>query len=210
MPAADGGSVDLDLVPARLITPRLRRLAVFAFLLGVVVGAIVGVFTSVAVGALVGSLLGVPTALSALAATRRRTSMTDTVIHAHSGLRAVSVDVARAVSAELLVRSGRVSQVALRVGDGDRRVTVPLALYTADGGRELEVLPLRALADGLVSGELAPAVAMSTVLIAQLRAEARGAGLEERPLYRAVQLAREANRVPQTILTDEEVVRLTD
>ncbi|MGW0043386.1 hypothetical protein [Rhodococcus sp. NPDC003348] len=210
MPTGDAGSVELDLVPTHLIVPRLRRLALLAVALGVVVGVIVGLFATPTTGLVVGVLIGLPTALSALLVTRRRMWMSGTVIHAHSGVRTVSVDVAQAVSAELLVRSGRVSQVALKVGDGNRQITVPLALYTTDGGRELEVLPLRALADGLVSGELAPAVAMSAALIAQLRAEARGAGLEERPLYRAVQLAREANRVPQTVLTDDEVVRLTD
>lgn len=210
LPTGDAGSVELDLVPTHLIVPRLRRLALLAVALGVVVGVIVGLFATPTTGLVVGVLIGLPTALSALLVTRRRMWMSGTVIHAHSGVRTVSVDVAQAVSAELLVRSGRVSQVALKVGDGNRQITVPLALYTTDGGRELEVLPLRALADGLVSGELAPAVAMSAALIAQLRAEARGAGLEERPLYRAVQLAREANRVPQTVLTDDEVVRLTD
>jgi len=210
LPTGDAGSVELDLVPAHLIAPRLRRLALLAIVVGVVIGALVGLFVSPTAGVVVGVLIGVPTALSALLVTRRRMWMSGTVIHARSGFRTVSVDVARAVSAELLVRSGRVSQVALKVGDGNRLVTVPLALYTDDGGRELEVLPLRSLADGLVSGDLAPAVAMSAVLIGQLRAEARGAGLEERPLYRAVRLARDANRVPQTVLTDDEVVRLTD
>lgn len=210
MPGGDAGAVDLDLVPAHLFAPRLRRLAFGAIALGVVIGGIVALFASSTVAVVVGAVIALPTALSALLAARRRTWMVGTVIHAHSGIRTVSVDAAHAVSAELLVRSGRVSQVALELGDGNRAVTVPLALYTADGGRELDVLPLRALADGLVSGELAPAVAMSAALIGQLRAEARGAGLEERPLYRAVQLAREANRIPRTTLTDDEVVRLTE
>ncbi|MFD1813957.1 hypothetical protein [Rhodococcus gannanensis] len=210
MPTGDAGAVELDLIPARLIAPRLRRLAFGAVGLGLVIGLVVGLFTGPGIGSLVAVVIALPTALSAFLASRRRMWMSGTVVHAHSGLRTKSVDLADAVSAELLVRSGRVSQVALKVGDGNRQVTVPLALYTDDGGRELEVLPLRALADGLVSGELAPAVAMSSALIGQLRCEARGAGLEERPLYRAVRLARESNRIPQTVLTDDEVVRLTD
>lgn len=44
----------------------------------------------------------------------------------------------------------------------------------------------------------------------QLRAEAREAGLEQRPLYRAVLLARDAGRVPQTTLTDHEVASLVE
>lgn len=210
MPTGDAGSVELDLVPTQVIAPRLRRLAVGAFVAGVVVGVGIGLVTTPVTGVVVAALIGLPTGLSALLVSRRRMWMSESVIHAHSGLRTVSLDVAKAVSAELLVRSGRVSSVALKVSDGRRSLTVPLALYTDDGGRELEVLALRGLADGLVSGELAPAVAMSAALIGQLRAEARGAGLEERPLYRAVRLARESNRVPQTVLTDDEVVRLTD
>ncbi|WP_137872670.1 hypothetical protein [Rhodococcus sp. Q] len=206
----DAGAVELDLIPAHLIVPRLRRLAMGAVGVGVVVGLIVGLFAGPGVGLLVAAIIALPTAVSALLASRRRMWMCGTVIHAHSGVRTKSVDVAHAVTAELIVRSGRVSQVALQVGDGKRQVAVPLALYTDDGGRELEVLPLRALADGLVSGELAPAVAMSAALIGQLRCEARGAGLEERPLYRAVRLARDANRIPRTVLTDDEVVRISE
>ncbi|MFC9788416.1 hypothetical protein [Rhodococcus sp. NPDC127528] len=204
------GSVALDLIPVEMIRPRLRGLAVVAVVIGVLVALVVAIFASAAVAALVGAIIAVPTALSALLAMRRRIWLSGTTVHARTGLRTKSVDLGVAVSAELVVRVARVSQVVLRVGDDARRVAVPLALYTADGGRELEVLALRSLADALVSGDLVPAVAMSDALIGQLRAEARGAGLEERPLYRAVQLARAASRVPETVLTDDEVVRLVE
>ncbi|MFE3293297.1 hypothetical protein [Rhodococcus sp. NPDC059234] len=204
------GSVALDLIPVEMIRPRLRGLAVVAVVIGVLVAAVFALFASAGVAVLVGAIIAVPTALSALLAMRRRIWLSGTTVHARTGLRTKSVDLGVAVSAELVVRVARVSQVALRVGDDARRVTVPLALYTADGGRELEVLALRSLADALVSGDLVPAVAMSDALVGQLRAEARGAGLEERPLYRAVQLARSASRVPETVLTDDEVVGLTN
>ena len=66
------------------------------------------------------------------------------------------------------------------------------------------------LADALAASELVPAAALSSVLIEQLRAEARGAGLAERPLYRAVELVTAEGRVPRTTLTDHEVAGLLD
>ncbi|MGK8490914.1 hypothetical protein [Nocardia asiatica] len=46
------------------------------------------------------------------------------------------------------------------------------------------------------------------MLVHQLRAEARDAGLEERPLYRAVRLARAKDAVSPIVLTDTEVATL--
>ncbi|MFC4602746.1 hypothetical protein [Rhodococcus kronopolitis] len=207
---AAAGSVSLDLIPASLLAPRLRRVAAVAVGLGVLVGVGVGFFTSAGMAVLVGAVIALPTAVSSLLTMRRRIWLAGNVLHTRTAVRSRSVDISAVVSTELVVRAARVSQVLLRVGDGRTLVTVPLALYTESGGRELEVLALRSLADALASSELAPALAMSTVLVGQLRAEARGAGLEERPLYRAVRLAKDAGRVPQTVLTDQEVVGLTD
>ncbi len=109
------------------------------------------------------------------------------------------------------MRAARVSQVIVRVNDGSHGlIMVPIALYSGEGGRELDILALRKLADAVASSELASAAAISSVLVEQLRAEARGAGLGERPLYRAVELARAAGRVPQTTLTDHEVASLVE
>ncbi len=213
LPTPDGAGRDefaLDLIPAELLAPRMRRVALVSVLIGVVAAGVVALFASLPVAVAVGVVVGAPTAVSALLATRRRIWLDGTVLHASNGLRRRRLDVAQAVTVEFTVRSARVNQVVLRVGDGRVVQSVPLALYTADGGRELEVLGLRKLADALSSSELVPAVAAASVLIGQLRAEARGAGLEERPLYRAVVLVRDAGRVPQTTLTDGEVAALAD
>ncbi|WP_370654889.1 hypothetical protein [Prescottella sp. R16] len=213
MPTPERGSGEqfpLDLIPAALLAPRMRRVALVSVLIGVVVGAVVALFASLPVAAAVGVVVGAPTAVSALLAARRRIWLDGTVLHASNGVRRRHLDVAGAATVEFTVRTARVSQVVLRVGDGRVVQAVPLALYTADGGRELEVLGLRKLADALSSSELVPAAAAASVLIGQLRAEARGAGLEERPLYRAVVLVRDAGRVPQTTLTDQEVAALAD
>ncbi|MFC9517457.1 hypothetical protein ACFTSD_17170 [Nocardiaceae bacterium NPDC056970] len=192
-----------------MLAPRMRKVALVAVLIGIVVGGIVALFADPLVALAVGIVIALPTAGSALLATRRRMWLAGTTIHASSGLTERRIDVAQAVSVEFVVRAARISQVAVRIGNGRTARTVPLALYTADGGRELDVLALRKLADALSASELAPAAAAASLLIDQLRAEARGAGLEERPLYRAVALVREAGRVPQTTLTDEEVAGLS-
>ncbi|MFZ2178070.1 MAG: hypothetical protein WAW17_29405 [Rhodococcus sp. (in: high G+C Gram-positive bacteria)] len=206
----DTSPVSLDLVPIELIAPRLKRVAWVAVLVGVVLAVVVGVFTSLWIGVVVGAIVSVPTAASALLALRRRITLQHGRIRSTGGVRSRSVDVTRAVAAELVIRSARVSEVSVRVTDADGSLMIPLALYTSDGGRELEILGLRTLADALNAGELVPAAAIASVLIDQLRAEARGAGLMERPLYRAVQLVRSAGRIPRTTLTDREVAALLE
>ncbi|MFM1729181.1 hypothetical protein ABI214_03240 [Prescottella soli] len=192
-----------------MLAPRMRRVALVSILIGVVVGGIVAIFANPLIALAVGAVIGLPTAVSALLATRRRIWLEGNTLHSSNGVRRRRVDVAQAATVEFVVRSARISQVAIRVGDARAAQSVPLALYAAGGGRELDVLGLRRLADALSASELVPAVAAASVLIEQLRAEARGAGLEERPLYRAVELIRDAGRVPQTTLTDQEVASLS-
>ncbi|RVW07188.1 hypothetical protein EGT67_23450 [Prescottella agglutinans] len=192
-----------------MLAPRMRRLAIVSILIGIVAGGIVAIFAAPPIALAVGVVIGVPTAASALLSTRRRIWLEGTTLHSSNGLRRRRVEVAQAATVEFVVRSARISQVAIRVGDTRATQTVPLALYATGGGRELDVLGLRKLADALSASELAPAAAAASVLIEQLRAEARGAGLEERPLYRAVELIRDAGRVPQTTLTDQEVASLS-
>ncbi|MCL2535747.1 MAG: hypothetical protein FWE39_16440 [Nocardiaceae bacterium] len=192
-----------------MLAPRMRRVALISIVIGIVVGAIVAIFAVPLIALAVGAVVGLPTAVSSLLATRRRIWLEGNTLHSFNGLRRRRVEVAQAAMVEFVVRSARISQVAIRVGDTRQAQTVPLALYAAGSGRELDVLALRKLADALSASELAPAAAAASVLIEQLRAEARGAGLEERPLYRAVVLIREAGRVPQTTLTDQEVASLS-
>ena len=198
--------VSLDLVPVALIAPRLKKFAVVVVVFGVVVGLIVSVFSTATVGVIVGAVI----AVAILMTLRRHITLYGNRVRAQAGFRTNDVDVAEVLTAALTVRSGRISEVSLTLGDGRSTVRIPLALYTAGGGRELEILALRKLADALAASELVPAAALSSVLIEQLRAEARGAGLAERPLYRAVELVTAEGRVPRTTLTDHEVAGLLD
>ncbi|MEV0946504.1 hypothetical protein [Rhodococcus sp. NPDC049939] len=206
----DDPPVSLDLVPIELIAPRLKRVAMIAVLIGVLIGVAVGLFTSLWVGVLVGAVIAVPTAVPALISLRRRITLQQGRIRSTGGIRSRQVNATRAVGAEIVIRSARVSEVSVRITDPNDSLTIPLALYTSNGGRELEVLGLRRLADALETGELVPAAAIASVLIEQLRAEARGAPLPERPLFRAVELVRSEGRVPTTTLTDHEVASLVD
>ena len=126
-----------------------------------------------------------------------------------AGFRTKRLVVPDVVTAELQVRVARIDQVSLRLYDGKTRATIALALYTGGGGREFPILALRSLADALWTTELVPAAAIASVLVDQLKAEARDAGLSERPLHRAVELVRDAGRTPIATLTDREVVELT-
>ncbi|MGX7729701.1 hypothetical protein ACWPOB_10565 [Rhodococcus sp. 2H158] len=209
-PSARPAPTRLDLIPTRVLAPRAGRVAVFSLLIGVVAGLLVYLVASPLVAVVFGVLVGVPPAVGALAVLRRHRWIDGTTVTAKGALRTRRVQLRNLAGVELVVSAVRVSQVVLRLNDGDRLVSVPLALYANGGCRELDVLALRRLADALAASELASAAAMSSVLVEQLRAEARDAGLEQRPLYRAVLLARDAGRVPQTTLTDHEVASLVE
>ncbi|MEU5840558.1 hypothetical protein [Rhodococcus sp. NPDC047139] len=207
----DGAAVPLDLIPVRLLRPRARRIALLSCAVGIVLGVLVWIVAPGWVALLVGVVFALPPAIGAFLVTRRHLVLRGTVVTLGGVFRSRSVDLAQLAGVELLVRVAGVSQAVLRVNDGEHNpVSVPLALYANGGGRELDVLALRKLADALATSEIAPAAAIASVLVEQLRAEARDAALGERPLYRAIELARAAGRVPQTTLADHEVASLVE
>ncbi len=202
--------VGLDLIAPEMYAPTLRRLALIAVVAGVGIGVLIGVVVSWSAGVVAGCVLGLPTASYALAVRRRRMWLAGTVIEARTLLGHRQLDIAGASGVEMLVFPGRLSRIALRVTVGDRTQTVPLAMYTdAGSGREMHILGLRKLADALSVVELAAAVAVSGLLIGQLRAEARDAGLGERPLYRAVQLVRARDIAQPVLLSDSDIADLS-
>ncbi len=207
---ADESDVALDLVATELIARRMRQIALISGGLGLLVGVIALFLVAWPKAVLIGLVVGGPTAVSVLLLLRRKTWLSGHTVHARRSFGGKRVDLAQTVSAEVVVRLGRVSQVCVRLGDGKSLITLPLALYIDDAGRELGVLALRRLADALNSSELVAAAAVSSVLVQQLRAEARGAVLGQRPLYRAVQVARNGGRTGETALTDAEVAALID
>ncbi|WP_067890080.1 hypothetical protein [Nocardia vaccinii] len=201
--------VGLDLIAPEVYAPMLRRFTLFAFGAAALVALLLALLVNWQLAVLAGVLLVAPAAVYAVSVRRRRIWLAGTVVEARTltGLR--RVDIAQATGVEILVYPGRLSRIVLRITAGRGRQVIPLAMYTAaGGGRELHILGLRTLADALASSRLAAALAVSSMLIGQLRAEARDAGLEERPLYRAVHLVRVKDVVQPVALSDAEIAAL--
>ena len=205
-PAAEVG---LDLIAPELLAPALRRLTLAALGVGIGVGLLLAIWVSWPVAVTLGLVLGAPTALYSIAVQRKRIRLSGSVIRFRTWTGERQLDLAAATGTEILVYPGRVSRVLLRVtAAGDTRI-VPLAIYTDSGsGRELHILGLRKLADALSSCPLAAALAVSDVLVHQLRAEARDANAEERPLYRAMRMVRDRDVVSMVVLSDTDIAEL--
>lgn len=202
--------VGLDLIAPEVYAPMLRRLTVIAAGVGIVVALLLALVVHWPVAVLAGVVLVAPPALYAVSTRRRRIWLAGNVIEARTMFGRRRVNIGAATGIEILVYPGRLSRIVLRVTAGGGRQVVPLAMYTdAGSGRELHILGLRKLADALAACPLAAALAVSSMLVGQLRAEARDAGLEERPLYRAVTLVRAKDFVQPVALTDADIAALS-
>ncbi|MGW4631346.1 hypothetical protein [Nocardia sp. NPDC004415] len=202
--------VGIDLVAPEVFAPMLRRLALGALGFGAVVALVSAIWLDWPYAIVLGLVVSVPTLGYVVAFGRRRMWLNGTEIRARRLLGEHRIDLADATGVHLLVFPGRLSRIVLKVTVGAETQLVPLAMYTdAGSGRELHLLGLRKLADALSASELAAAVSVSAVLVEQLRAEARDAGLGERPLYRGVQLVRAKDAVSPVVLTDTEVAQLS-
>ncbi|WP_067692054.1 hypothetical protein [Nocardia jejuensis] len=211
-PSKSGPAVEvgLDLIAPEMYAPALRRLALAALGIGVGVGLLLALFIHWPLALAVGIVLGAPTALYAVAVQRRRIWLSGTVIRARTLLGDRRLELSAASGVEILVRPGRLSRIVLRVTAGPDSQVIPLAMYTDSGsGRELHILGLRKLSDALATCPLAAALAVSDVLVAQLRAEARDAVAEDRPLYRAVRMVRDRDQVSSVVLSDADIAELT-
>lgn len=187
----------------------LRRLTLIACGVGVVVALALALVVGWPVAVLAGVVLVAPAALYAVSVHRRRIWLVGSTVEARTLFGRRRLDVAGATGVEVLVYPGRLSRIVLRITAGRGRQVIPLAMYTDGGsGRELHILGLRTLADALAGCHLAAALAVSSMLVGQLRAEARDAGLEERPLYRAVHLVRTKDSVQPVALTDADIAAL--
>lgn len=102
------------------------------------------------------------------------------------------IDLVAATSLDLLITDVRGTRtVSLLVNSGQRRRTVKidLAVYAGTGSRELNILVLRALADAVVNNIEAGGMVFCELLVAQLKAEARGDAAADRPLYQLASAA---------------------
>lgn len=158
---------------------------VFGAALGGLVGLIAGQTAALITA---GVVIVVLSALSWVSGRRRLWLEGDRIVAKALGSK--SVDLRRASGIELMVTDIRGTRtVGLLVSSGGKSVNLGLAVYSGTGGRELGILVLRRLADILAGSENASGLVFSQLLVAQLRAEAKGDAAADRPLYRLASLA---------------------
>ena len=191
--------MQLDLIPPELVRPRIKKAMLAAIGVGVALALILLLFLTWPVAIAIALGLTGPVVLSLVISMRRSISISGSVLSVRAGVTR-TVDLHDAGYAELAVRAGRVAQVTLNV-DG---VQVPLAIYVEAGGREIPIQAISALADGLAK----KFPQLRELLIAQLRAEAIGADIAQRPLFRAAALAAGSRRA--VTLTEEQVRELEE
>ncbi|RRO18223.1 hypothetical protein EIL87_08275 [Saccharopolyspora rhizosphaerae] len=188
---SDGESVSLDLLDRRTVRVRARNVAIAAVIVAAALGGVVSLFAG-PVGFLT-TLVIVALPLLLLAWTESRKTITlrgHEVVARALGNRVV--DVHRATRLELFVtdmRGARTINVLIGGAPKGKAISVSLAMYAGTGGRELDIIALRRLADALAGNEDTRGLVLSQLTVAQLRAEARGEPRPNRPLYQLASLA---------------------
>jgi hypothetical protein len=181
----------LDLLPGAVLRRRAAVVSLGAVLLGAAMGGVVGLIGGRPAGLVAAAIVGLPLLVLAFAESRRRSWLRDGVVSVRAfGTR--SVDVRKATRIELLiteVRGSRAVGVLVSGPPKGKTINVAVATYSATSGRELDILALRRLADGLAGGSETDGLVFAELLVAQLRAEARGEGAADRPLYRIAAMA---------------------
>ncbi len=170
-----------------------RRRGCVSFGVAVVFGAAVGGIVALFAGqtpALVtaGVVIVLLTLLAWVSGRRKLWLEGDEVVSKAVGRK--SIDLTQVEKIELMVTDIRGTRtVGLLFTSGRKSVNLSLAVYAGTGGRELGILVLRRLADVLARSENPGALVFSQLLVAQLRAEAKGDAAADRPLYRLASLA---------------------
>lgn len=202
-PSGDAAQ-SLDLVPPASARRTARLIAVAAVVLAAAVGGVVGLIFGRVPGLVAAVVVLVPLLLMAIADRRKRIWLDRTVVH-RRGLVTQKVDIRQATRMELVVtnvRGKRTVCVVLagppRTGLLNKAVSIALASYSGDGqiaGVELGIVALRRLADEFAEAEHSSGLVYSELLVAQLRAEARGADAAQRPLVQIAAAVAEGSLV---------------
>ncbi|ATY12734.1 hypothetical protein CU254_21430 [Amycolatopsis sp. AA4] len=176
--------------------PKLRRRRAWSGVFGVLIlaaafGGIAGLIGGQLAGLIVAAVVALPLIYVVLYAFRRRIWLEGTTLVVRTwGVR--RVDLLEAPRLDVVISDVRGTRtVALLVNAGQRRraVKLDLAVFSGTGGRELGALQLRRLADAVLNNTEANGLVFSELLVAELRAEARGDAVAERPLYRLASAA---------------------
>ena len=198
----------LDLVEPGWSSRRGWASALAALMISAAFGGVVGLIGGQQAGLIVATVIAAALLLLSWSQSRRRTWLDGTVVVA-STFSTRSVDLRCAERIDLVVvdvRGMRTISLLLAAAQRTRRINLALATYSGTGGRELGILVLRKLADALAASENSSGLVFSELLVAQLRAEARGLAPPDRPLYRLASSAPEGRKLAMT-LRQEAVTR---
>ncbi|RAS65680.1 hypothetical protein C8D87_104231 [Lentzea atacamensis] len=184
-----GDKLSLDLLDKVTVRKRARMVAIGGLMVALAFGAIVGFIGGRWAGIIAALIVVLPVVLLAMSEARRTVWLEGTRVDVRAfGTR--TVDLATADSLDLLVTDLRGARtVGLFVRGNKKAINIALSMYSGVGGRELGIYQLRRLADALAARGDTPGLVFSELLVAQLRAEARGLAAPERPLYRLGSLA---------------------
>lgn len=196
-----GDKLSLDLLDKTTVRKRARMVAIGGLMVALAFGAIVGLIGGRWPGVIAALIVALPVVLLALSEARRTVWLQGTRVNVRAfGTR--TVDLATADALDLLVTDLRGARtVGLFVRGNKKAINIALSMYAGTGGRELGIYQLRRLADALAARGDTPGLVFSELLVAQLRAEARGLAAAERPLYRLGSLA-PAGRMAQKLHPD--------
>jgi hypothetical protein len=160
-----------------------------AVVLGAALGGIVALFAGQTPALITAGVVIVALSFLSWVSGRRRLWLEGTRVVSKS-LGRKEVDLRDVDRIELMVTDVRGTRtVGVLVSKGRKAINLALAVYSGAGGRELGILVLRKLADVLAASENTSGLVFSQLLVAQLRAEAKGDAAADRPLYRLASLA---------------------
>jgi hypothetical protein len=180
---AEVEAVSLDLLDRRTVRVRARNVAIAALLVGAALGGIVGLFAGPVGFGVTFAVVAIPLLLLAFTEARKTVQLRGEQVVARA-LGSRVVDVRTATRLELFVTDLRGTRtINVLVGGRGKAISVALAMYAGTGGRELGIYGLRRLADALATNPDTRALVLSQLIVAQLRAEARGEPAPNRPLY---------------------------
>ncbi len=193
--------LSFDLLDKVTVRKRARMVAIGGLMVALAFGAIVGFIGGRWAGLIAFVIVSLPVVLLAMSEARRTVWLEGTSIFVRAfGTR--TVDLTTADALDLLVTDLRGARtVGLFVRGKSKAINIALSIYSGTGGRELGIYQLRRLADVLAGRGDTPGLVFSELLVAQLRAEARGVAPADRPLYRLGSLA-PAGRMAQKLHPD--------
>jgi hypothetical protein len=200
---ADNSAEPIPLNLTELASARRRGCVALtgAVVLGAAVGGIVALFAGRTAALVTAGVVIVLLTFVSWVSGRRRLWLDGSRVVAKA-LGRKEVDLRDVDKIELMVTDIRGTRtVGLLLTKARRSINLALAIYSGAGGRELGILVLRRLADVLAGSENTAGLVFSQLLVAQLRAEAKGDVAADRPLYRLAALA-PAGKLAQRLTPD--------